>query len=311
MNIEFVGDQPVSMKDKVCLITGGSSGIGKAAALGLSHLGATVVIVGRSASRCMETAGSIRDETSNAAVEYLVADLSSQTQVRNLTDRFRAAHDRLHVLVNSVGALFAIRRESIDGIEMTLALNHLAPFLLTNLLQDTLRRSAPARIINVSSNAYRDAKAFEFDDPQAKVRRYPRSETSNLFHSIVMPWAHPGFLQYAQSKLANLLFTRELARRLDGAGVTVNAMHPGFVASNFHNGNGSYGWFMRSWGHLFGIEPAEGAKTIVYLASSPDVQQVTGKYFIKQQQVPLLPAALDIACAKRLWQLSKDLTQPR
>lgn len=296
-----------SMAGRTCLITGATAGIGEATARELARRGATVVIVGRSRERCEATVASIRHQTANPAVEFLVADLSSQAEVRRVASAFLDRHDRLHVLINNAGALFALRRESVDGIEMTLALNHLAPFLLTTLLLDTLRSSAPARIINVSSSAHDDVKRFDFDDPQARSRRprYGHRELGSLLKGLALPWAHPGFVQYAQSKLANLLFTYELARRLEGTGVTVNALHPGLVASRFTKGNGAFGRLMGFWVNLFGVSPEEGARTPVYLASAREVEGVSGRYFLKEREAPSSAASRDEASASQLWLLSE------
>jgi NAD(P)-dependent dehydrogenase (short-subunit alcohol dehydrogenase family) len=266
-----------------------------------------VVLVGRDPERCDAAVGTIRRETGNAAVEALQADLSSQAEVRRLADLFLERHDRLHVLLNNAGAMYATRRESVDGIEMTLALNHLAYFLLTHLLLDRLKASAPARIVNVSSNAHGIVKRFHFEDPQARAG-YGRSRLADLALVTLAPVAHPAFVQYSQTKLANLLFTYELARRLEGTGVTANALHPGFVATRFMAGNGTLGWFMRRWAGLFAISPEEGAKTSVYLASSPEVEGVSGRYFVKQRPVDSSPASRDAEAARRLWRLSEELT---
>jgi NAD(P)-dependent dehydrogenase (short-subunit alcohol dehydrogenase family) len=301
------------MGGRTCLVTGATAGIGAVTARELARRGAQVVIVGRSPERCAATAEAIRQETGNPAVEFLVADLSSQAAIRRLARAFRERHRRLHVLVNNAGALFAQRRESVDGIEMTLALNHLAYFLLTNLLLDVLKASAPARVVNVSSHAHEDVRGLDFGDLQARAHArsfwgYGESGFASLLFTLVAPMHHPGFLQYARSKLANLLFTYELARRLEGTGVTVNALHPGLVASHFMAGNGALGWFMRRWVGLFGISAEEGAKTSVYLASSSEVAGVTGKYFAKEKAVASSPASRDEAAARRLWQLSEELT---
>jgi NAD(P)-dependent dehydrogenase (short-subunit alcohol dehydrogenase family) len=196
---------------------------------------------------------------------------------------------------------------------MTLALNHLAYFLLTNLLLDTLKASAPARVVNVSSRAHEDVKGLDFDDLQGRARArrfwgYGESKFASLLYTLLAPTRHPAFLQYARSKLANLLFTYELARRLAGTGVTANALHPGFVASRFMAGNGALGWFLRRWAGLFAVSAEEGAKTVVYLATSPEVEGVTGRYFVRQKPVPPSPASRDEAAARRLWQLSEELT---
>jgi NAD(P)-dependent dehydrogenase (short-subunit alcohol dehydrogenase family) len=180
-----------------------------------------------------------------------------------------------------------------------------------------LAKSSPSRIINVSSSAHADVTAFDFDDPQARSRSrsgraYPRSEWSSLLYGIAIPWAHPGYARYAESKLANLLFTYELAERLEGTGVTVNALHPGLVATDFTSGNGVYGWFMRRWSSLFGIRAEKGARTSLYLATSPEVSGRSGLYFVGEQPVPSSPASRDRAAARRLWELSEELTgEPR
>ncbi len=300
------------MTGKTCLVTGATSGIGRATALKLARAGARVVIVGRSAERCGAVVESIRRETGGAEVEYIAADLGSQAEVRRLAAEFVGRHSRLDVLINNAGALFALRRESKDGIELTLALNHLAPFLLTNLLLETLQKSAPSRIVNVSSDAHQDVKAFDFDDPLARHRRpqYGQSELMSLGMCLTMPWAHPAVVQYAQTKLANLLFTYELARRLDGTGVTANAVHPGFVSSNFGAGNGSLGFFMRLWSRVFGISAAAGAKSVLELACSPGVR-ANGQYYSHGKVVSSSPASNDQAAAERLWTLSEELTSIR
>lgn len=199
---------------------------------------------------------------------------------------------------------------------MTLALNHLAPFLLTTLLLDTLKRSAPARIVTVSSGAHKDAAAFDFADPEARPggpRRpaYSRSELRSLLFTLAAPWKHPGFTQYAQTKLANLLFTFELARRLQGTGVTANALHPGFVRTRLMRGNGSFGVFMRFWAAVLGRTPERGARDVVLLAASLEVEGVTGAYYVDGRAVPPSPAALDPGAATRLWSLSEELTAGR
>jgi NAD(P)-dependent dehydrogenase (short-subunit alcohol dehydrogenase family) len=296
------------MAGKVCLVTGGTAGIGRVTAQELAARGATVVIVGRSAGRCAAAAEEIRRQTGNASVDFIAADLSSQAEVRRLAQEFLGRHRRLDVLINNAGALFALRRESADGIEMTLALNHLGYFLLTNLLLDTVRASSPARIVNVSSDAHGMVRGFDFKDPQARAKRYGGSEVLSLLYGLLMPRAHPGLVQYAQSKLANLLFTFELARRLEGTDVTVNAMHPGFVASSFTAGNGAYGWFIRLWAGMFAKSPEEGARTVVYLAVSPEAEGVSGRYYEKQKPVAPSAAARDPEAAGRLWQLSEELT---
>jgi retinol dehydrogenase-12 len=277
-----------SMQGKVCLVTGATSGIGLVAARELAARGATVVLVGRSRERSAAAAAAITSQTGNQNVSFMLADLSSQRAVRELAAQFRAAHERLHVLVNNAGAVFMRRERSADGIEMTWALNHLAYFLLTDLLLDTLKASAPARIISVSSDAHKGGR-IDFDDPQRPG----------------------GFRAYSQSKLANILFTRELARRLEGTGVTANTLHPGVVATNFGVNNGWIARALRPLLNLASISAEEGAKTIVYLATSPEVAGVSGEYFYKCRVAPTDQAARDASSAERLWALSEQMTTPR
>jgi retinol dehydrogenase 12 len=276
------------MSGKVCLVTGATSGIGEVTAGELARKGATVVVVGRNPQKCEATVGRIRERTGNPAVEPLVADLSSQAEVRRLADEFGRRHGRLDVLVNNAGALLMDRRESVDGIEMTFALNHLAYFLLTNLLLDRLRESAPSRIVVVSSDAHRGV-TMDFDDLEGRAK-------------------YRGFRAYSRSKLANVLFVRELARRLEGTGVTANALHPGFVASGFFSGDGPAWWAMRRLAGLFAVTPERGAETSVYLASSPEVEGVTGRYFVKEKPVEPTSAARDVEAARRLWRVSEEMT---
>ena len=278
----------VSLAGKVCMVTGATSGIGKVAARELAKRGAVVVVVGRNEARSKATVNQIRQQTANASVEFLLADLSSQQEIRRLAREFESRYPRLDVLVNNAGAIMLSRRESVDGIEMTLALNHLAYFLLTNLLLDTLKSSAPARIVNVSSNSHERAK-LDFDDLQNR-RRY---------------W---GFRAYAWSKLENILFSYELARRLEGTGVTVNALHPGLVGTNFLANNGALGRLLKMLVVIKGISPERGARTSIYLASSPELETVTGRYFFQEQEVPSSSASYDEDAARRLWQLSAEMT---
>jgi NAD(P)-dependent dehydrogenase (short-subunit alcohol dehydrogenase family) len=279
-------EQGQSMRGRVCLVTGATSGIGAAAAEELATLGATVIVAGRNAERAAATVERIRQRTGGAA-EYLLADLSSQQEVRRLAEAVRARHERLHVLVNNAGAVFTERRLSPDGLELTFALNHLAYFLLTGLLLDTLQASAPARIVNVSSDAHQ-AATIDFDDLQAER-------------------GYSGFRVYGRSKLANLLFTYELARRLEGTGVTVNALHPGLVASRFATNLGGLARRLHPLARPFMLSPAQGARTIVYLASSPEVQGVTGRYFVSERDTTSSKASYDRADAERLWQVSATL----
>lgn len=276
------------MKGKLCVVTGATSGIGRETARMLARTGAGVVVVGRNREKSECTVNRIRQETGNPAVEYMLADLSSQAEVRQLAESFKSQHERLNVLVNNAGGFFLFRRESVDGIEMFLALNHLAYFLLTNLLLDILKISAPARVINVSSGSHMRA-TINFDDLQNR-RKY--------FSPRV----------YGQSKLANVLFTYELARRLKGTGITVNALNPGFVATNMGVNIGWIMRFVRPLMNLMAIDVEEGAKTPVYLATSPDLEGVTGKYFYQCRAVSSSEASYDEALARKLWQVSAEMT---
>ena len=282
-------DQP--MAGRVCLVTGATSGIGEETALGLARLGATVVVAGRSAARCAATVDRIGRQTGSfpgRTVEFLLADLSSQKEVHNLAAEFKSRHDRLDVLVNNAGAIVLSRRKSVDGLELTFALNHLSYFVLTDLLLDVLVSSAPARIVNVSSSSHRRTQ-INFDDLQKQLR-------------------YTGFRAYAQSKLANVLFTYELARRLEGTGVTANALHPGLVATNFLTNNGRLGHFLAFFMRIRGMSSAKGARTSIYLASSDEVEGVSGLYFEKEKAVQSAPASYDQSAAARLWKISAELT---
>jgi retinol dehydrogenase-12 len=278
----------MTMQGKICLITGGTNGIGKSTAQGLARLGATVVIIGRDAKKTSQVVAEIRSATGNPNVDSLLADLSSQQDVRRLASDFKRKYSQLDVLLNNAGGAFTTRQLSVDGIEMTLALNHLAYFLLTNLLLDTLEASAPARIINVSSDAHSRGK-IDFDNLQGE-----RSYSS--------------FGPYGNSKLANILFTTELARRLEGTGVTVNALHPGFTSTGF--GKNNPGFFMKIMGvvvPLMARSPEKGAATSIYLASSPEVHSLTGQYFVDCKVTQPAPQAADSAVARKLWDVSAQL----
>src|SRR5690242_15989433 len=249
-----------SLHGKICMVTGANSGIGKATALALAQMGATVVLVCRDRARGEEAQNEIITKSKNTAVDLLLADLSSQQSIRHLVEHFQQHYSHLHVLINNAGAAFPRRRETVDGLEMTFAVNYLAPFLLTNLLLDVLKNSAPARIVNVSSDSHRSG-SIKMDDLQGK-KGYSSLKT------------------YGNSKLALVMFTYELARRLEGTGVTANCLHPGFTAT--HIAQGGTVPFIRpliKFIFRFGISPEEGAKTSIYLAASPDVEGVTGKYF--------------------------------
>jgi NAD(P)-dependent dehydrogenase (short-subunit alcohol dehydrogenase family) len=277
-----------SMQGKICMVTGANSGIGKATALALAQMGATVVMVCRDRARGEEARSEITTKSRNNAVDLLQADLSSQQSIRQLVENFQHQYTQLHVLINNAGASFpGRRRETVDGLEMTFAVNYLAPFLLTNLLLDMLKASAPARIVNVSSNSH-EAGYIKLDDLQAEHHRSMRA--------------------YGQSKLAVVLFTYELARRLQGTRGTANCLHPGFVATHFAQRD--VGPAVRLLVKLigsFGTSPEEGAKTSIYLASSPEVEGVTGKYFVKSIPKRSASISYDESLQRQLWEQSAKL----
>ncbi len=276
------------MRGKTCIVTGATSGIGLVTAQSLARQGANTVVVGRNREKGAATVDRIRQETGNDAVEFMLADLSVQAQVRQLAQEIQARYPRLDVLVNNVGAFFFRRQLSADGIEMTLALNYLNVFLLTNLLLDTLQASAPSRVVNVASESHRNAQ-IDFDDLQGE-RKYS------------------GMGAYGQSKLALVLFTYELARRVDPAQITVNALHPGFVATNIGQNNGWLFKLFKPMLKLVAVSPEKGAQTSIYLASSSGVEGVTGEYFENKTAVPSSPASYDENTARRLWRISVKMT---
>ena len=276
------------MESKVVLITGGTSGIGRAAATALAAMGAEVVVTGRSRERGELAVEEIRDTSGNARVSLMLADLAVQAEVRGLAEEFRERYDRLDVLVNNAGIIQSKRTETPDGIELTLAVNHLAPFLLTNLLLDLLKKSAPSRIITVSSEARRGAK-IDFEDLQSERRYRP-------------------FKVYGMTKLANILFTYELAERLEGTGVVANSLHPGGVNTNFGNNNRSFGTLIFRAFKPFMRTPEQGADTVVYLAVSPEAGKMTGRYLTDRKVVFSIEDPHDEVVQKRLWEVSEALT---
>ncbi len=281
-----------SMQGKICLITGATNGIGKSTAMGLARMGATVVIVGRNAEKTARTVDEIQPvaRQGGGKVDSLLADLSSQQQVRQLAEDFKRRYSRLHVLINNAGGWFEKREVTADGLEMNFGYNHLAYFLLTNLLLDTLIASAPARIVNVTSQMYKGGK-IDFSDLQSE-RSYGRAKT------------------YSNSKLANVLFTLELARRLEGTGVTANMVHPGMVNSGFYINEHNSDVTSKVMGALMPLmmpSSDKGAETPIYLASSAAVEGVTGKYFASSKPVPLSANASDMETARKLWDVSAEL----
>ncbi|GAB4552692.1 MAG: SDR family oxidoreductase [Anaerolineae bacterium] len=275
------------MQGKIVLVTGATNGIGKEAARGLAKLGAQVVIVGRNPQKTEETAKEIIQTTGNDRVDWIIADLSVLAGIRSTADQFTAKYARLDVLLNNAGAFFAERQTSADGFEMTFALNHLSYFYLTHLLLDILKASAPSRIVSVSSDAHRAGRG--------DVSGWPN------------PSRYNGFAAYSNSKLANVLFTAELARRLKGTSVTAHVMHPGFVRTGFGRNNrglmSSIIAFMQRWA----LTPEQGADTAIYLASAPEVAHTSGKYWVKRQAVAPHLLAQDQDYARKLWELSERI----
>jgi retinol dehydrogenase 12 len=280
--------QDLRMDGKVCLITGATNGIGLEASKALACQGATVVLVGRDAGRIEAALAQVRQAAPDAKAESLQADFASLKDVRALAEAFQARHSRLDVLLNNAGLVLHERQVTKDGFEAMLGINHLAPFLLTHLLRETLEASGPARVVNVSSEAH----------------RYARLDFSNLQCEREFSMMRA----YGNSKLANILFTQALARRLRGSRVTTNSLHPGVVRTGFgHNTQGLMNFVVKAFG-LFFLTAERGARTSVYLSSSPEVEGVSGQYFIKCRPAKPSREARDEQLAERLWQVSAELT---
>ncbi len=276
------------MGGKTVLITGGTSGIGKATTVALAAIGADVVVTGRDPERGERAVREIRDRSTGGSVELMLADLAAQAEVRRLAEEFAERHDRLDVLVNNAGLVQSKRTETPDGIETTLAINHLAPFLLTNLLLDLLKESAPSRVVTVSSEAQRWG-SMDFDDMQSR-RKYR------------------GFPVYGMTKLANIMFTYELAERLEGTGVTATCLHPGAVNTRFGTNNGGPTTLLFRAFKPFMRTPEQGADTLIWLASSPEIEGVSGRYFSDRKETEPKKIAHDPEARRRLWEISEDLT---
>jgi NAD(P)-dependent dehydrogenase (short-subunit alcohol dehydrogenase family) len=281
------------IEGKTCLITGSTSGIGKEIAIGLAKMKANVILVGRNKTKCQATLEEIRRNvsinTNKNRISYLLADLSSQASIHQLANEFLETYESLDILVNNAGIFLSRRITTVDGIEYTFAVNHLAPFLLTSLLFERIKASSPSRIITTSSVAHRGAY-INFDNLQFGKGRYNGVEA------------------YRQSKLANILFTKELARRSRGSGVTSNCFHPGGVRTNLVQ---SSAWYYRLiWAIInpFLSNPKKGADTAIYLASSSEVAEISGKYFVNRKLVRPSELADDHDAAARLWKISEELT---
>ncbi|HZB91637.1 MAG TPA: SDR family oxidoreductase [Stellaceae bacterium] len=277
-----------AMKGKVCVITGATSGIGLVAAQRLAAQGARLILIGRDKARGERALARIRQLVPGAELGVRYADLSLLAEMKRLAAEIAAAEPRLDVLINNAGAMFTRRSVTADGLERTFALNHMAYFVLSNGLRASLAAAAPARIVNVASAAHR-RNVLDFGDLQS-ARNYD------------------GFRTYGRSKLANILFTRELARRVEGAGVTANCLHPGFVATRF--GDNNTGLFRLGLGFaksFFALTPEQGAETMVYLAAAPEIAAASGEYFDKCRVATPSAAAQDDAAARRLWEESEKL----
>lgn len=275
------------MDGKVVVLTGGTSGIGLVAAVELARRGARIVLVARDRGRAAQAMADLARAGPGLAHRALHADLASMGEVRRVAAEIAAAEPRIDVLINNAGALFNRRLLSPDRLEMTFALNHMAYFVLTEGLMRILAGSAPARIVNTASSAHRGA-ALDFDDLQSER-------------------VYSGFKAYGRSKLCNILFTRELARRLEGSGVTANCLHPGFVATRFGDRSGGLVQMLMPIAKLGAVSPREGARTLVHLASSPDVAAMSGLYFYRDKPDTPSPEAQDGAAAARLWAESERL----
>jgi NAD(P)-dependent dehydrogenase (short-subunit alcohol dehydrogenase family) len=274
------------MQGKICIVTGANSGIGKATAMGLAKMGAVVVMACRDRDRGEAALREIKSGSGSDSVELMLVDLASQESIRQFAADYKRAHDQLHVLVNNAAVNRWTFSKTVDGLETNFAVNHFGPFLLTNLLLDVLKASAPARIINLTSSAQ---SAIDFDD--------------------LMGEAHFDRWQaYSRSKMANVLFTYELARRLSGSGVTANCAHPGVVRTNLGRDVGPVFKIFVAVMKPFMKSPEKGAQTPIYLASSPEVEGVSGKYFVNKKEAVSSAQSYDEAAARRLWQISEELT---
>lgn len=280
--------QDTLLDGKVCLVTGASRGIGFWTAHGLAARGAHVILIGHHQGRGESALSTLQTKFGTAAARFIKTDLSDQDAIHGMAQEIKQRYPALHVLVNNAGGFFLTRRESTDGIEMTFALNHLNYFMTTLLLLDLLLQHPEGRIVNVSSNAHRGQKM--------------------RFHDLQFEDGYNGLNAYGQSKLANLLFTYELSRRLQDQSITVNALHPGFV----HTHLGKHHWLIRPFLEvihlLFAKSPQEGAQTPIYLASSPVVEGVSGKYYVDQEPVPSSRASRSQEDARRLWEISERMT---
>jgi NAD(P)-dependent dehydrogenase (short-subunit alcohol dehydrogenase family) len=279
----------IDMNGKVVMITGANSGIGKETAIELAKMGANIIMVCRSRERGEKALEEIKEMANSKKIELLIADLADQSSIRMMVERFKKRYDKLHVLINNAGVMLTKRTTTSEGYESTFAINHIGHFLLTNLVLDMLKASSPSRIINVSSSAHKFAK-LNFDDIDNEQK-------------------YRGFRTYANSKLFNILFSYELARRMEGTGVTVNTLHPGVIRTNLgKNNNKKLIKLMSTIFRLFMRSPKKGARTTVYLASSPDVEKVNGKYFVNRKPKKSSNISYEKTLQNKLWEISANLT---
>jgi len=276
----------MGMDGKICIITGANSGIGKATAIALAKMNVILVMLCRDKERGESARNEIIELTGNSNVDLIVCDLSSQKEIHNFVAEFKSKYQNLHVLINNAGVMLSKKDISVDGFEMNFAVNHLAPFLLTNLLLDILKKSAPSRIINVGSAAHRMGK-IDFEDLQGENRK-------GRFMGL-----------YGSSKLAMTLVSYELSRRLEGSNVTVNVLHPGLINTNLGRDRSSTS---KRFAGKFFKSPEIGAETSIFLASSPEVEGITGKYFTKKKEKDSSKKSYNEEYAKRLWDISLEMT---
>ena len=276
-----------NMNGKICLVTGATDGIGKVSARVLAELGAKVIIVGRNPEKSAIVLAELRSISGNENIDLLMADLAVMQEVRDLAEQVISRYDRIDVLLNNAGGYFTKHEITSDGLEMTFALNHMSYFLLTNKLMELLKYSAPARIVNVSSDAHYGVD-MEFENLNGEQE-------------------YKAWKAYQKSKLANVLFTYELLKKVPG-NITVNCLHPGFVATNFgHNNGGFFGPVLKIAQRISAIDPEEGAKTSIFLCSAPEVKGVSGKYFYKCKPKTSSRESRNMDTGKRLWQISSDI----
>jgi NAD(P)-dependent dehydrogenase (short-subunit alcohol dehydrogenase family) len=278
-----------TMKGKTCMITGATSGIGRATAIELARRGARLIVVCRDRTRGESLVREIGEQAGSEEVQLMLADLASLQSIRQLAADFLATAQPLHLLLNNAGVVNLQRQLSVDGFEEVFAVNHLAYFLLTHLLLDRLKAGSAARIVNVASDAHKFGGAIDFDDLGSEK-------------------SYGTMRVYARSKLANIMFTYELARRLQGTGVTVNCLHPGAVSTGLGKNNGKLAQVLIGFLRPFFKTPEQGAATSIYLASSPAVEGVSGKYFVNSKERRSSKASYDVAAQQRLWKVSEDLT---